>query len=44
MAQKNIVPQNKKIACIESPTGAISHSHNKPLEDASELFKPSKDS
>jgi len=41
-----ILPQNQNIAiaCIQSPTGAISIFYNSSLEHASELFEPSKDS
>ena len=46
MAQKpNFTPKSENCRkCIEFPTGGISNSNNSPLEYASELFQPSKNS
>jgi len=46
MAQKPILPQNQKIPenALSLPLAAWADSDNVPLQHASELFEPSKDS
>jgi len=46
MVQKtHLTPKSENCRkCIESPTGGISIFDNSPLEHASELFEPSKES